>query len=165
MVKAKPLPPISVLREHFSYCPETGDITRIKAYHPTKCGVVNSVRANGYKSVSFQKKSYLAHRIAWLLQTGQEPEQSIDHINGDSTDNRWCNLRIATQDQQKGNSASPGGKYLPGTRPSGKGGKWQAASGSTYLGVYETEQEAHQAYVVWHRQTHGEFSVYERPCS
>ena len=36
-------------------------------------------------------------RVAWLLQTGDWPQHTIDHKNHDATDNMWLNLRDVTQ--------------------------------------------------------------------
>ena len=41
----------------------------------------------------------MAHRLAWLFHYGEWPENHIDHINGDRSDNRICNLREATVKQ------------------------------------------------------------------
>ena len=41
-------------------------------------------------------KSYLAHRVAWVLMTGEDVPY-IRHLNGDLADNRWSNLRSVTR--------------------------------------------------------------------
>lgn len=45
-----------------------------------------------YLQIGVYGKTMQLHRIIWLYVTGEWPEQ-VDHINGDGTDNRWCNLR------------------------------------------------------------------------
>ena len=49
--------------------------------------------------ITFNRKQYKAHRLAWMLVTGKWPEQKIQHINGDHADNRWSNLREVTHSQ------------------------------------------------------------------
>lgn len=52
---------------------------------------------NRYYIVGIGGKQYKVHRIIWELKFGEIPEgKIIDHINGDSLDNRIENLRIAT---------------------------------------------------------------------
>jgi len=49
------------------------------------------------------KKVY-AHRIIWKMMTGEDlGKMSVDHVNGDGTDNRWKNLRKATFSQNAAN--------------------------------------------------------------
>lgn len=72
-----------------SYCPETGKFTRPSG---RKVGWVST---NGYLMVG----KFRAHRIAYFIMTGENPENDIDHVNGDRLDNRWINLRPATRSQ------------------------------------------------------------------
>lgn len=58
---------------------------------------------NGYKRGLIFGKSYLAHRIAWKIEYGQEPD-CIDHINGDRSDNRICNLRSVSASENTRNT-------------------------------------------------------------
>uniref|UniRef100_A0AB39AJ78 HNH endonuclease n=1 Tax=Klebsiella phage KpTRp1 TaxID=3236632 RepID=A0AB39AJ78_9CAUD len=48
-----------------------------------------------YKYIRLLDRDYMFHRIVWLYINGVLPEV-IDHINGDPTDNRLCNLRNTT---------------------------------------------------------------------
>ena len=47
-----------------------------------------------YSTVVIHGKRYPAHHLAWLYVYGYLPDLEIDHINGDSFDNRISNLRL-----------------------------------------------------------------------
>jgi hypothetical protein len=69
-------------------------------------GSVAGVRGKvGYVYISVMKQRCLAHRLAWLLMTGEWPGAQIDHVNRDRADNRWANLRAADSAQNAWNSA------------------------------------------------------------
>ncbi len=47
----------------------------------------------GYIYVKVDKKKLLAHRVVWLYHHGYWPENELDHINRNKSDNRIENLR------------------------------------------------------------------------
>ena len=94
-------------KELFSYSPETGELRwATKASRKVVPGAVaGCITVHGYRQVRVDGKFYKAHRIAWLLRTGEWPEHEIDHANGVRDDNRWVNLREATSAENKQNMA------------------------------------------------------------
>jgi len=55
--------------------------------------VVGGLDRTGYVRLQTKGKSYFAHRVIWLLHTGQWPVGQVDHINRNRSDNRIANLR------------------------------------------------------------------------
>ncbi|MBR0868936.1 HNH endonuclease [Bradyrhizobium tropiciagri] len=98
------LPPVEILREAFSIEPHEGRlIRRVATKHCAvgeEAGYSNSI---GYRQVAFGGKIHSVHRIAWALYYGEHPAGEVDHINGDRSDNRLCNLRLATSSQNNQN--------------------------------------------------------------
>lgn len=58
-----------------------------------------------YMKTSIGYVRYKIHRLAWLYENGEWPKYQIDHINGDRSDNRVCNLRDISQSENNRNAA------------------------------------------------------------
>ena len=161
----KALPPADLLRECFKYDPETGEIVRIKKTHRNqRVGEsVGYISARGYKYMKVNGRGLLFHRVAWKLVTGEDPPQEIDHVNKDRLDNRWCNLRAATPEQNLANRPLKG-ECLPGVKRHGSRFQARITINGTRrtIGTFNTEEEAHAAYVAEHVGAHGKFSVFAR---
>lgn len=80
-----------VLRQLFTYNEDTGELKR-----KSSTRAVTTLDNDGYIVVSLRDKTYKSHRLIWEYMTGETPKHTIDHINGIRNDNRWCNLRLAT---------------------------------------------------------------------
>jgi len=79
-----------VIREDFTYKPDTGELFR-------KGKLVQTVSTKGYLVSNVQGKVLYGHRISWFLYHGSWPEHGLDHINRVKTDNRINNLRDVPQ--------------------------------------------------------------------
>ena len=107
----KPLPPLEELRENIDYNPDTGIFTWIKKPSiATKVGQeAGTANKNGYICISFRKKIYYAHRLAYYMYYGIDPlEKKIDHIRGPCNNNKINNLRLATHSQNSMNRVNLG---------------------------------------------------------
>ncbi|AUR93247.1 DNA-binding domain protein [Vibrio phage 1.186.O._10N.286.49.E3] len=111
--KLKDYPDADYLARCFSYCDSDGSLTwkaRPTSHFPdSRASKIWNTKYSGklagrtyknkngkcYKDVSISNSSYQQHRIVYILHNGTiEKEMQIDHINGDSTDNRIENLRL-----------------------------------------------------------------------
>jgi hypothetical protein len=123
--------------------------------------IAGHTNKRGYVEIRIDKTLYLAHRLAWLYVTGGWPKGEIDHINASKGDNRFSNLRDATRsvNQQNMKRAQKNNHVgLLGVSPKRK--KWRARitvdSREVNLGVYDSPEEAHNAYIKAKRKLHKE---------
>jgi hypothetical protein len=88
------------VKDMFDYNHDTGDLIRIRR-PPGRAASIGSVSGNlapsGYLRTGIENKSYLNHRLIWLWNYGYLPENGLDHINRNKTDNRLVNLREVSQ--------------------------------------------------------------------
>lgn len=117
-----------------------------------------------YSKVRIFGRNYQAHRVAYLLMTGGWPIYYVDHRNNGICTNNWDNLRVATHSQNMWNSKrridnTSGFKGVSFDKPLRK---WRAQiyinSKQIYLGLFNTPEEAHEAYVAAAKHYFGEFA-------
>jgi len=161
-------PDLALLNRCLSYDPETGRLTWKE--RPGRKGTINpgdeagTPIAGGHRQIRILGRLYKAHRIIWLMMTGEEPVGVVDHINGDPQDNRWENLRLASiaensrNSRHRTNSASP----LKGASFNNRDKRWVAQITVNrkyhHLGMFDTAEEAHEAYKRAAERLHGEFA-------
>jgi hypothetical protein len=156
--------PISALCEKLSYDPDTGHFIWKNTTQWTKAGHRAGTFCNGYVKISINRVIIPAHRIAMAMTNGFWPFGEIDHINGDRSDNRLCNLREVTHQQNCMNrsKASNNKSGYVGVSWHEVGQKWQAhlsiGRKSIYLGLFEDPEKAHEAYKEAAQKAYGVFA-------
>ena len=112
-------------------------------------GKIIKSKTSGYKRLQLyaECKIYvlLQHQFAWYFVHGYCPKE-IDHINGIRNDNRICNLRSVTPQQNQWNRNTAKGYYF---NKRSKKYKAQIAINTKriHLGLYDTPEQAREAYL------------------
>lgn len=118
-------------------------------------------RVVGLSVVPGVYEKHYAHELIWLYMTGRWADPEVDHENRDGLDNRWCNLREATRGEQCANRIVRPNSMKGAYRAATKSPMWvshiRKDGKSTYLGLFATEQEAHDAFVEASKKLHGKF--------
>ena len=126
--------------------------------------VAGTLRNDGYWSIMILGKSYFAHRLAFLYMTDAMPIGEIDHINGDRSDNRWCNLRQCSRAQNRMNLKvyKNSTTQVAGVSWHKRLAKWQARIGQNgkriHLGYFDVIEGAIEARLLAQRLVFGEFA-------
>ena len=102
----------------------------------------------------------LLHRVVLGLVPG---DPAVDHINGDGLDNRRENLRLATKAQNGMNQAKTHGvSQFKGVYWDKVNRKWvaqvRAGAKVRFLGRFDSEEDAAQAYDAAAREAFGEYA-------
>lgn len=152
-------------RRILSYDQETGSITWVARNNRRKAGErAGRPSVRGCIVITLHKRSYYAHRIAWLMVYGIWPDGIIDHINGDPADNRIANLRIASKAQNSHNRGRQKNNRsgFKGVCWHKRNKTWQASivtcGKRKHLGRFDSAEEASAAYEAAALELHGEFA-------
>lgn len=172
---------LDLLRQRVNYCPETGVLTWLQCgkelflndhgwavWHGKFAGKPVSKRNAGYVVVSITidgKAVYMpGHRVAWALHTGEWPSCQIDHENLCRSDNRWSNLRAASEHQNACNKPMDrrNKSGFKGVHQHSQNGNWIAQIGAHHkrhhIGVFATPEEAAAARAAAAQVLHGQFA-------
>jgi len=171
------MPTREYLLECFDYCEKSGivvwktrpekhfkNIDRMKKFNKKWAGKqVGYLSKWGHLFFKINGKNQQLHRIIFKMMTGVEPTKQIDHIDGNGSNNAWDNIREAD------NSTNGFNKLLQKNNTTGfKGVYWNAeckkfaakveAYGQRiYLGLFDSAELAHKAYIEKAIELHGEF--------
>lgn len=162
----------------FDYNPKTGELSW-KSERPddhfygekgkkrwyTQCAgkIIKREDRDGYCRININKKYYLSHRIVFLICKGRWPTKNIDHINGDPTDNRICNLREVSQVLNARNVGitKRNSSGVVGVCWSERTNKWRAYGvlngNNSSLGSHENFEDAVKARKEW-EESEGNFT-------
>ena len=160
------LPDLAVLREMFTYDPDSGDLIwkerppghfrnqhACNAWNARFAGkTAGGVSGTGYRNVGINGTLYLVHRIIWKLHHGTGPGPILDHINRDKQDNRVENLREISKAENCQNTVDPRSNNASGFMGvSRHGDRWRAtiwANGERKnLGCFDAPEQAQAAYL------------------
>jgi hypothetical protein len=137
------------------------DIPGYDDYAITDCGKVWSYKRNRFLTIRLDKDGYeivnlsikgkqkigKIHRLVLLAFIGKDQDKtSVDHIDNIKTNNHLSNLRWVTQQENEHNRKHAKGYYWNKIAQ-----KWKAQiiinNKHIHLGLYQTEDEARQAYL------------------
>jgi hypothetical protein len=124
----------------YTYNPETGKVYGVYGKE------ITAKDKDGYITINSTKvKNLVIHQFAWYL-INKEIVEQLDHINGVRDDNRICNLRSVTSQQNNWNRKKAKGyswyknynKWVAQIMVNGK---------NIHLGYFHNEEEAKEAYL------------------
>lgn len=153
------------LKHLLHYNPDTGVFTWVqRASKSVRVGnSAGSKNKSGYIDIRIDKSLHKAHRLAWLYIYGVWPNGKIDHINNVKTDNRICNLREASNNENGWNVGKPSTNTsgVKGVSWDAEKNKWKAhcrVFGEKYtVGRSSSKEDAERAVAEFRNKHHGEF--------
>ncbi len=152
------------LKSIFNYNPLNGSFTYIIRVSGKMPGTtINYYPKDRYKVIIIEKQKYYAHRLAWFYMTGEWPKKWIDHKNGNKSDNRWANLRLASKTENGCNrKISKNSSGIKGVSFCKRTGKWQAQikfkKKSHHLGRFSKIEDAEKVVREMRIKLHKEFT-------
>jgi hypothetical protein len=160
------------LLELLAYDPETGEfrwkVGRKGTFAGTIAGNIATMRGGyQYRQIIVNYKNYRASRLAWFYMTGEWPKNTIDHIDTNSLNNKWDNLREANDIEQcrnKGVRKDSGSKCknVHWHKPTQKWQVYFVSNGKKKsYGLYDDIELANLVACEIRDSVHGEFSRHQ----
>lgn len=159
------------LREVLRYDPEMGIFVwldhpqltpqRRARYVGKRAG---SKSGNDYRYIGVDGQIYCEHRLAWLYVTDEWPKDQVDHINCVRGDNRFSNLREATNGENMQNTGMKKNNTsgFKGVAWDARNKKFMAQIGMNgklvWLGRFDDPRDAAEVYNAAAGKLHGEFA-------
>lgn len=118
------------------------------------------------KKINGQRRWLWMHRVVLERKLGRKLylNEVPDHINNNPLDNRRENLRAITRGQNVSITMTANGGHLKGAHYHSRDHAWSSSiridGKFIYLGRFDTEEAAHEAYKKAHRQYYGGLSPY-----
>lgn len=166
-----PMPSVDEIKRCFEYDHESGivywkDRPWSLANRQTSGKEAGCLTNIGYKlinlSVSGKQVLMKAHRVAWVLCHGEWPAGEIDHKDGNKSNNRIENLRVATRSQNVANQAARNKTGLKGCTYNPRHDTWTSSiridGKNKHLGSFGSAEEAYAAYLSAAEIHRGEFA-------
>lgn len=149
--------PLETARKLLIYDPQSGKL-RWHVRRSQRCPAgaeAGSVHPSGYRFIQIAGVSYLAHRIAYELHTGEPIPDGleVDHRDGNRDNNAIANLRLASSgdNAQNRRRRSDNTSGYVGVSWHRQTGKWWAQIGRDgrrlSLGLHDSPDAAHRAYL------------------
>jgi hypothetical protein len=125
-------------------------------------GIAGGLNNHGYRRIKINDRFYLCHRLAWLIVTGEWPEDQIDHMDGVRDNNAFSNLREVSgtiNSQNRRRAASNNVTGFLGVSPCSDGRAGYRATIKAdgkliFIGEFATPEAAHEAYLAAKREMH-----------
>lgn len=153
----------SIVFDRLKYDSESGVFTWIykNKTHPDLYGKQAGSLRDGYVIIKLNGEAFRAHRIAWFMHFNEQPNL-IDHINGIKNDNRICNLRnVSANENAKNHGRKLNGSLLPCGVRMLNSGKFSARITVNkqvhYLGSYDSPELAHDIYKAKRNELFGDY--------
>lgn len=126
---------------------------------------IGHLNSTGHLTAVLDGRNYKVHRLVWLYHYKEWPKYDLDHIDGNKTNNKITNLRECkdgivnqhniTKKREDNKSGYTGVSFDKSTQ------KWVAQVGykgdRLHLGLYDSPEKAHLAYLKKKRQLHPAF--------
>jgi hypothetical protein len=145
---------IEEVKKELFYDPLTGEFYRLKTHRAVKAGDVAGSRVESstkkgkyYIRIGVLGKFVWAHRLVVAYMTGSWPANEVDHLDQNSENNKWANLRECSK-KENARNLSPYKSNTSGypgisVRPNGKyRARLMSNKKSISLGDWDTPEQA-----------------------